>query len=201
MKKDISEPHIVLFVEGDTDKIFFDALLDYYRRTSSTPTKSCEVKNLGGVTRYTSKVVAKLRNEIIPGAKKRGLTVMAVCCSYDTDVFTDATRPIVAWPKVRREIKSLGISNFITIEVEESIEDWLLDDLAGISAYLHLKSEPTPKGRNGYERLMSVYRKANKVYVKGISAAELITALDIALIRKRRSASLRQFEQLLGVRL
>lgn len=95
MGKGQSKSHIVIFVEGDTDQIFFEGLLEYYRNHSSTPVHSCEVKNLKGVSRYTSKVIGKLKNEICPKARKKGMEVKAVCCSYDTDVFEFAERPIV----------------------------------------------------------------------------------------------------------
>ena len=52
MGKGQSKSHIVIFVEGDTDQIFFEGLLEYYRNHSSTPVHSCEVKNLKGVSRY-----------------------------------------------------------------------------------------------------------------------------------------------------
>jgi hypothetical protein len=93
MGKGQSKSHIVIFVEGDTDQIFFEGLLEYYRNHSSTPVHSCEVKNLKGVSRYTSKVIGKLKNEICPKARKKGMEVKAVCCSYDTDVFEFAERP------------------------------------------------------------------------------------------------------------
>ena len=78
MGKGQSKSHIVIFVEGDTDQIFFEGLLEYYRNHSSTPVHSCEVKNLKGVSRYTSKVIGKLKNEICPKARKKGMEVKAV---------------------------------------------------------------------------------------------------------------------------
>lgn len=56
MGKGQSKSHIVIFVEGDTDQIFFEGLLEYYRNHSSTPVHSCEVKNLKGVSRYTARL-------------------------------------------------------------------------------------------------------------------------------------------------
>ena len=75
MGKNNLKPHVVIFVEGDTDQIFFDGLLEYYRKQSTTPVHSCEVKNLKGVSRYTSKVTGKLQNEICPKALKKGLVL------------------------------------------------------------------------------------------------------------------------------
>lgn len=50
MGKGQLKPHIVIFVEGDTDQIFFEGLLEYYRKNSTTSIHSCEVKNLKGVS-------------------------------------------------------------------------------------------------------------------------------------------------------
>ena len=117
MGKGQLKPHIVIFVEGDTDQIFFEGLLEYYRKHSSTPIHSCEVKNLKGVSRYTSKVIGKLKNEICPKAHKKGMEVKAVCCSYDTDVFEFAERPIVDWKKVDGLWRALGRDMLLTLEV------------------------------------------------------------------------------------
>lgn len=47
---------IIILVEGDTDEVFFKALLDYYRSSSQAPLTPCGVINLKGVTRYASKL-------------------------------------------------------------------------------------------------------------------------------------------------
>lgn len=64
---------VVLFVEGETDEVFFKALIDYYRAVSTTELHPCRIYNLRGVTRYSSKLLATLRNEFLPEAKKKGL--------------------------------------------------------------------------------------------------------------------------------
>ena len=52
---------VVLFVEGDTDEVLFKALIDYYKGISKTELNTCKICNLRGVTRYTSKLIAKLQ--------------------------------------------------------------------------------------------------------------------------------------------
>ena len=54
---------VVLFVEGETDEVFFKALIDYYRTVSTSELHPCRICNLRGVTRYSSKLLAKLKNE------------------------------------------------------------------------------------------------------------------------------------------
>ena len=62
---------VVMFVEGDTDEILFKALIDYYRTVSKTEIRPCRICNLKGVTRYSSKLLAKLQNEFLPEARSK----------------------------------------------------------------------------------------------------------------------------------
>ena len=190
----------MIFVEGDTDKVFFDRLIQFYRLNSTTPVASCEVYNLHGVSRYNGKLTGKLRGSIIPAAARKGMEVQAVCCSYDTDVFEYAERPVVDWKRVEIEVRRLGIREFCQVKVEQMMEDWLMDDIRGLCSFLKLKKKPTvPTGKNGYERLQHLYKLANNVYVKGLGASGLIKSLDIAAIRNKRQMALSELERILGV--
>lgn len=71
-QKETKPSQVVIFVEGDTDEILFKALIEYYRIVSKTELRPCRICNLRGVTRYTSKLIAKLQNEYLPEAKKKG---------------------------------------------------------------------------------------------------------------------------------
>ena len=84
MKKAVSnqKKHIVLFVEGDTDKVFFEQLLKYYRQQSTSPLNSCEVRNLHGVTRYSNKV-----NKVY----LKGLSIESFIASLDMGVIRNST--------------------------------------------------------------------------------------------------------------
>ena len=137
-----SSKQIIIFVEGDTDEVFFKALLDYYKSSSQMPLTPFEVVNLKGVTRYTSKLLAKLRNEVLPEAKRKNASIQTICCTYDTDVFEVRNPLIVNWDFIRSKIKRMGVESFIRIGVNSSIEDWILDDIDGICAYLKLKQIP-----------------------------------------------------------
>ena len=69
-KQSESKPlQVVLFVEGETDEVFFKALIDYYRTVSTSELHPCRICNLRGVTRYSSKLLAKLKNDCLPDAK------------------------------------------------------------------------------------------------------------------------------------
>ena len=202
MKKtnDYTSKQIIIFVEGDTDEVFFKALLDYYKSSSQVPLTPCEVINLKGVTRYTSKLLAKLRNEILPEAKRKNTSIQTICCTYDTDAFEVRNPLIVNWDSIRSKIKRLGVESFIRIGVSRSIEDWILDDIEGICTYLKLKQIPKSlKGANGNARLCDLYLRARKIYSKGYSAREMISSLNFSVIRDKRLSSLQELEKALDI--
>ena len=198
-KKEQLKPHVVIFVEGDTDDAFFHALLEYYRKTSKSQLNSCEIVNMKGVSKYNAKFASKLKNDIIPKAADKGKYVKTVCCSYDTDVFEYAEHPVVDWNKIRKTVLKFGISDFIEIKVEHAIEDWLLDDVEGICKFLGIKEIPTSfPGNNGAEKLNRLFRKKNLLYAKGYDVKNLLPYLDFGKIRRKRKSALRELELSLG---
>ena len=200
-KKRLMNPsHVLIFVEGDTDEVFFKALINYYVSVSSNKLLPYEVCNLKGVTRYSSKLLAKLKNEYLPTAKLGSYKIKTVCCSYDTDVFEVKQPQIVKWDNIGKSVKRMGIDEFIRVGVKSSIEDWILNDIHGICNFLRLKQVPSSlKGINGYQKLLDLYNKARKTYKKGYETKELINALDMSAIRNKRQDVLAPLEEALGV--
>ena len=200
-KKRLMNPsHVLIFVEGDTDEVFFNALIDYYASVSSNKLLTYEVCNLKGVTRYSSKLLAKLKNEYLPTAKLGCYKIKTVCCSYNTDVFEVKQPQIVKWDDIDKSVKRMGIDEFIRVGVKSSIEDWILNDIHGICNFLRLKQVPSSlKGINGYQKLLDLYNKARKTYKKGYETKELINALDMSAIRNKRQDVLAPLEEALGV--
>ena len=194
-------PQVVIFVEGDTDEVLFKTLVEYYKGVSETELRSCKICNLRGVTRYSGKLLAKLKNEILPDARKGGYMVQAVCCSYDTDVFEVRNPLIVNWDGLRKQVSRMGIAEFIRLGIKSSIEDWLLCDMAGVCRYLKLKSVPKSlKGADGCAKLNDLYAKAGRVYQKGYQAKGLVEALDMGMIREKNKAALKELEGALGIK-
>lgn len=199
-KRLMNPSHVLIFVEGDTDEVFFKALIDYYASVSSNKLLPYEVCNLKGVTRYSSKLLAKLKNEYLPTAKLGSYKIKTVCCSYDTDVFEVKQPQIVKWDDIGKSVKRMGIDEFIRVGVKSSIEDWILNDIHGICNFLRLKQVPSSlKGINGYQKLLDLYNKARKTYKKGYETKELINALDMSAIRNKRQDVLAPLEEALGV--
>lgn len=192
--------HIIIFVEGDTDEVFFKALIEHYKQISTTPVLPCSICNLKGVTRYTSKLLAKLKNEYLPEARSKRYSIQTVCCSYDTDVFEVRNPLMVDWTALAKSVKRLGITSFIQVGVKSSIEDWILDDLETICVFLKIKNIPKSlKGNDGFTKLSDLYAKARKTYQKGYDTHELIASLDFEKIIKKRKGTLDILEEALNV--
>lgn len=199
-KETTTNLHIVIFVEGDTDEVFFKALIEYYKQISTTPILPCSICNLKGVTRYTSKLLAKLKNEYLPEARSKRYSIQTVCCSYDTDVFEVRNPLMVDWKSLAKSVKHLGIENFIQIGVKSSIEDWILEDLESICLFLKIKNTPKSiKGSDGFSKLSDLYAKARKTYQKGYDTRELIASLDFEKIVNKRKEILSILEKVLNV--
>ena len=195
-----SKVQVVLFVEGDTDEVLFKALIDYYKGVSKTELNPCKICNLRGVTRYTSKLIAKLQNEYLPDAHKDGYKIQTICCSYDTDVFEIRNPLMVNWDTLRKTVKRMGINDFIQLGIRSSIEDWILCDMEGICRFLKLKSVPKSlKGNDGNAKLNDLYGKVRKAYLKGYQTKELVASLDMSVIRKKNADALTDLEKALNV--
>ena len=191
---------VVLFVEGETDEVFFKALIDYYRTVSTTELHPCRIYNLRGVTRYSSKLLAKLKNEFLPEAKNKGYRIQTVCCSYDTDVFEVRNPLMVDWNALKKAVKRMGIEELIQLGIKSSIEDWLLCDLESICRFLKLKDLPNSlKGNNGNEKLNDLFGKAKKVYQKGYQTKDFVIALNMGVIRTKNMDILEPLEKALNV--
>lgn len=191
---------VVIFVEGDTDEVLFRALLEHYRTVSKTELRPCKICNLKGVTRYSSKLVAKLQNEYLPEARKKGYQIQTICCSYDTDVFEVRNPLIVNWDTLRKTVKRMGIQEFLQLGIRSSIEDWLLCDIEGICRYLGLTTIPKSlKGNDGNAKLNDLYSKARRIYQKGYQVKELVASLDMSVIRKKNADALADLEKALNV--
>lgn len=198
--KETKQSRVVVFVEGDTDEVFFKVLLDYYKSVSTRSLLPCEVCNLKGVTRYSSKLLAKLKNDYLPDARNNNYKLQTVCCSYDTDVFEVRNPLLVDWNAISKSVKRMGIERFIRIGVKSSIEDWILDDMEGVCHFLRMREIPKSlKGSNGNAKLSDLYASAKRDYQKGYNTQELIRSLNMSVIRKKRSLVLKALEDAIGL--
>ncbi len=167
--------HVAFFVEGATEKEFYDFAIRYKLQKIKTKS-SYQVVNLTTIGRFETKIPAKLKNEIIP--KKQNTRIKVVCC-YDSDVFEFSQNPPVNWKIVKQKVKELGIVDFEQIEAVHTIEDWFLKDIPGLCKYLKINEPKKLEGKTGYDKMKLLFKKGNKIYQKGSHVHKFIDFLDI----------------------
>lgn len=171
---------IILFVEGDTDKQFYGALLSklHEKCEGKFPVKIIP-KNIAGVGNYKSKVNRIYNNDI----KIRNPDVQfTVFLCYDTDCFEYSKKPPIDWRNVEKLLIASGIQKVIHIKAKKSIEDWFLKDIDGVLKFLRLNKHQKANGRNGQEILKALFKKANKTYIKGNDCKGFIESLNMCKI-------------------
>lgn len=167
---------VILFVEGDTEAVFYRLLFNcYYKMNNEKLACKYIIKNMKGIGSYKSKAIRIFKNEIIP--KYRDNKIILYFC-YDTDAFTYSKQPPVKWSEIRKAFIDYGIKVHF-IKARESIEDWFLYDLDGILRYLNLPLSTNCSGKNGLDKLEKLFKKTNKVYIKGNTAKAFIEHLNI----------------------
>ena len=173
---------VVVFVEGDTEVEFYKRLISHLRDFCGGRL-SCEVKihNLKGVGNYQSiakRIFEKKIKKDYPGNSYE----YKVFLSYDTDIFEFARKPSVNWKAVISLLKSLGADEVHEIKAKSSIEDWFLCDRDGIRLFLNISQSADVSKGNGLTGLKTLYKNANKTYVKGLKSTGLVDSLNLNLI-------------------
>ena len=191
---------LVLFVEGDTE-------IEFYKQIVAKAKKLCpnqrfdtkiEYKNMNGVGGFKEIVFRKFKKEIIP--KYQGSLITIALCR-DSDVFERISeKPPVKWNEVEKKLIDAGANKVIHIEAVHSIEDWFLYDLEGILRFLKLNNKIKVSGNNGYDKLQRLYKKANKIYIKGMNSNGMVACLDLDKITKNIHGQLDPLYKALGVR-
>ena len=177
---------ILIYVEGETDKTFYQCLKQVIREDLFDGKFQSEVPapvNLAGIGNVKKKLIGKFKAERKKDENK-GKELNVVIC-YDRDVFLTGEsqkKPPVNWEKLKEELIKEGAASVGLISAKECIEDWFAIDEMGIRKYLRLPQKCTyVKSKNG-NVINNLYKKANKTYLKGGNASELIKSLDIRKI-------------------
>ncbi len=191
MKTKNTHSILVLFVEGETEKEFYEALLIFYRKKYKIC--RCKVINVKGISRFESKVSARLKFEIIP---KHPESIIKVVCCYDTDVFELAQKPPTNWSIVKKKVNELGIDFFDEVKAIRMIEDWFLNDIEGLCKYLNIEVPSKLDGKTGLDKIKTLFKKGTKpkVYQKGNGTHKFIALLNIGEIRNAIKKELRPLE-------
>lgn len=186
--------NVIIFVEGATEVVFYQNLIDFLSKTRKTKVSNYLIINAKGIGRFESKMPAKFKNEIVP---KYPDSKIVVCCCYDTDVFKFKSQPPINWQKVISKLKEYGASDVKLVKAKRMIEDWFLIDLDGLCTFLKIKKPSRIKGRSGNEKMISLFKRSGKIYQKGTYCYKFIEYLDIQKIYKIVETELKQLDILL----
>lgn len=175
---------VVLFVEGETDKLFYERLVRELREEKQEKFRrdiEIIIKNVKGVGQYKRKVARVIKSEI-----KRD-NPHCHCCAilcHDTDVFEFSSKPPFKWSEVVAELKKSGVDKVKFVRASHSIEDWLLIDGDGVLDFLKLSKQKNKVNRSnsGLKELERLFRQAGRTYIKGKRCEGLIESLDMRKI-------------------
>jgi len=190
---------LILFVEGDTEVEFYKQVVTNARKLHPKGrfNTHIEFRNVKGVGGFKSIALRKFVKEIKPKYPNDCEFTIALCS--DTDVFDFSPKPPVNWDDVKNELLNNGASKIIHVQAKKSIEDWFLYDIEGILTFLRLGENTKVSGKSGYDKIQSLYKKANRVYYKGIGCNGMIERLDIEKIANAVKSQLSPLYKALGV--
>lgn len=190
---------LVLFVEGDTEVEFYKQVIANARKLHPAGKFDTyiEYRSVGGFGGFKNIALRKFIKEVKP-KYDNDCEFTVVLCS-DTDVFEFASKPPIKWNEVKKELEANGAKKVIHVQAKKSIEDWFLYDLEGILKFLRLAKNTKVSGKDGYDKLQRLYRRANKVYIKGNKSNGMIAHLDIDKIADVVKDQLNPLYKVLGV--
>ena len=191
----MKEKIVALFVEGPTEIEFYSAVVkNIHDKMSAAFDCSFVWYDMHGIGNYKTTALRKF-NAL--KEKKPGADIYAVLC-IDTDVFEYSKKPPINKSEVKIGLEEAGAKKVIFVEAKSSIEDWFLTDLEGVLSYLRLpKATKRPEGK-GQDALKKLFKKANKLYVKGERTEGFIKKLNISKIAAACCRALKPLCSLVG---
>lgn len=190
---------LVFILEGDTEKEFYKYLVQYIKKKHQVTKFSTQIEYLDMEGVGCFKKIAGRKFEKFVKKKYGSDCEYTVVLCRDTDVFELSPKPPVKWKDVKKDFLEKGASRVIDVKAKHSIEDWFLYDLDGIAKFLKVEPPKNLKGKNGYEKLQNLYKKANKVYYKGSKSNGLIQKLSMDVICQNVDRELKPLYTALGV--
>ncbi len=190
---------VIIFVEGDTEGEIYNKFRDMLHSMSESgrfPIDKLIIRNLKGIGNYKNRAIRVFTKEIL--SKNPDIEFDIFLC-YDTDVFDFSPNPPVDWDEVENSLKASGARSVSHIKARHSIEDWIMHDIEGICNYLKLPENTKLNGGNGLKKIEYLFKKANKVYVKGSKIKGLVDSLDIRKIMCNSCSQLKSLCKKLGV--
>ena len=195
---------IAFILEGDTEKVFYLALLTHFcKKHAGTLLEKCTDSGSGEVF-YTIgnkdrkvlirfNVVGTISQITNAGqwfdkrcyGQSKSLEWTVFLC-YDTDNYTPNISKFYEgdWYELRKSISKRKSCKIIDLAAQADIEDIMLLDLKGIFDYLQMNPIPIPTGSKGKVRMKKIFRAKGKgcAYHEGERAAPLINRLNLEKI-------------------
>lgn len=170
---------LIIFVEGATEIEFYKKVVANARIKNGNKKfdTNIEYRNVNGIGGFKDIVLRKFIKEIKPKYDKTCKFTIVLCS--DTDVFELEKKPPIIWKDVISNLEDNGADKVVMIRAKKSIEDWFLLDYENILSFLRLRKDTKISGSNGYEKLKKLYKKANKIYYKGMKSNNMIDKLDL----------------------
>lgn len=114
-------------------------------------------------------------------------------------MFELTTKPPVSWKDLKSDLLAYGASKVILLQAKRSIEDWFLYDSEGVIGFLKLPQKTKVTGKDGYHKLINLYKQANKIYYKGVSSNGMIESLNMEKIMEAIKDQLNPLYETLGI--
>lgn len=181
--------YVIIFVEGETEEeLYKNHIIPEIRNKLPNKKLECEVRvfNVRGVGGFKKDSLMKFKRIMQMNPNKEFIVVLC----YDIDIFEFASVPPIDWNNVQSKMENFGASKVIQVKARKSIEDWLLYDLEGICNWLRIKVPNKLTGNNGYDKIQKIFKKGNKIYIKGKKVSGLLERLDLSKILEKANSEL-----------
>jgi hypothetical protein len=193
----MSEKVVVIFIEGATEIEFYNELIKIMRNyCGGRLSCNVEIENAKSICRYRDKVLNIFERKIKP---KHPDAQFYVALCYDQDVFELSQNPPVNWKKLKNSFLEKGAKEVCLVKAVNCIEDWFLHDKDGVLNFLNLPKTTKIVGNDGAEKLKNLFRKKNKLYIKGNQNVNFIRALNIETILSKICCDVKPLCKMLGV--
>ena len=180
---------LTIFVEGETDELFFRLLVSILFQTAHKKPWDKErliFVSLDGICNAE----AIIRDSILEIPNKDRFSD-SVCLIHDTDAFEYQKKPPVHFERVERVAKE-NHCGFFPVPITHNIEDMIAFSLQEIRKYLGVpESFVLPKGCDGLTVLKKLHKEVGRFYVKGHKSEGLLRCLDYPSISKKYCSALK----------
>lgn len=218
MREGLSKGVAFIF-EGDTEKVFYLVLLEYFCEKNPTWTMEKAIdKKTGEISYYLfnldheQKIVVKL---FVVGAvsqlvnsqywfennchKAHPALPWVVFLCYDTDNYKSNITKFYEgdWKTLRKQLHKNRVVEIVDLAAKADIEDILLIDSESVFCFLGKEPGSIPNGTKGKSKMKKIFRAAGTgiAYHEGKRAEPLIRSLDLRKIIEGAPLDLKKIEQ------